>query len=269
MAMQPTPAPNTAAYPGAAPRSGGAAGKPEQLGRFIVIFGTKGGVGKTVVATNLACSLAQRIRKPVCLVDLDMIAVGDACKMLGINATRSIVDLMPALKRAAQAGSGNGADPPLQTPLPIESHIVPPASGVHVMTAVSNPRQINQREATALPLLFHTLKKRYEYVIVDGGKTFYEPLIAAFDAANLILLVASPDVITLYQTKWALGLVESLLFPSSMVKAILNRADSRGGVETKDVRAAIPCEVIGQIPSDGQAVGTAVNQGVPIVTAFG
>jgi len=75
-------------------------------------------------------------------------------------------------------------------------------------------------------------------------------------------------VITLYQTKWALGLVESLLFPSSMVKAVLNRADSRGGVDTRDVRMAIPCEVIGQIPSDGHAVGTAVNQGVPVVTAF-
>src|SRR3989338_892343 len=284
MAMQPTPAPNTAAYPGAAPRSGGAAGKPEQLGRFIVIFGTKGGVGKTVVATNLACSLAQRTRKPVCLVDLDMIAVGDALPIFGIAPTRSIVALMPALRRAAQplsapsdpASAANGGPPAaangaglvLHTPIPIESHIPPHVSGVHVLTALSNPKQINQMDSKALPVLFQALKKRYDYIIVDGGKTFYEPLIAAFDAANLILLVASPDVITLYQTKWALGLVESLLFPSSMVKAVLNRADSRGGVDTRDVRMAIPCEVIGQIPSDGHAVGTAVNQGVPVVTAF-
>jgi pilus assembly protein CpaF len=261
---QPVPAPNGQQRPG------------QPQGRFIVVFGTKGGVGKTVVATNVAASLAQRIRKPVCLVDLDMIAVGDACKMLGVTATRSIVDLMPVLRKALQAAPAGGAngygangDPGLQVPLPIESHVVPHASGVHVLTALTNPRQMNQMDAKALPVLFSALKRRYDYVIVDGGKTFYEPLIAAFDAANLILLVASPDVITLYQTKWALGLVESLMFPSSMVKAVLNRADSRGGVETKDVRVAIPCEVIGQIPSDGHAVGTAVNQGIPVVTAYG
>ncbi len=276
MAMPPAPAPSTRANPVAATPSSGAAGKAEDLSRFIVVFGTKGGVGKTVVATNLAVSLSQRIRKPVCLVDLDLNAVGDACKMLGLNATRSIVDLMPALRRSAQslpdpsdpaAANGTGLVP--HTPIPIESYVTPHASGVHVMTALSNLKQINQMDPKALSLLFHALKTRYEYVIVDGGKTFHEPLISAFDAANLILLVASPDVITLYQTKWALGLVENLCFPSSMVKAILNRADSRGGVETKDVRMAISCEVIGQIPSDGHAVGTAVNQGVPVVTAFG
>ena len=104
-------------------------------GRFIVVFGTKGGVGKTVVATNLAASLAQRIRKPVCLVDLDMIAVGDACKMLGVTATRSIVDLMPVLRKVIQSAPTNGGayagngDFGMQVPLPIDGYVVPHASG--------------------------------------------------------------------------------------------------------------------------------------------
>ncbi|MBI4342593.1 MAG: Flp pilus assembly complex ATPase component TadA, partial [Candidatus Omnitrophica bacterium] len=54
-----------------------------------------------------------------------------------------------------------------------------------------------------------------------------------------------------------------------MVKALLNRAESRGSIGTQDVREVIPCEVIGQIPSDGRTVGTATNQGTPVVTAFG
>ena len=237
------------------------AGTPQaaqpKTGRFIVVFGTKGGVGKTVVATNLAVSLAQRTKKPVCLVDLDVVAVGDVCKMFNLTPSQSIVDLMPVLKRAVPAGT-----------ITLDGAVVPHSSGVHVLSSVTSPRQIPQLDPTALPVLFQALKQRYAYVIVDGGKSFSEALIAAFDAANLILLVVSPDVITLYQTKWALGLVESLLFPSSMVRAVLNRAESRGGVGTKDVRIAIPCEVIGQIPSDGHTVGTAINQGVPVVTAF-
>lgn len=54
-------------------------------GRLLVVFGTKGGVGKTVVATNIAASLAMRLKKPVCLIDLDVMAVGDVAKMLNID----------------------------------------------------------------------------------------------------------------------------------------------------------------------------------------
>jgi septum site-determining protein MinD len=229
-------------------------------GRFIVVFSTKGGVGKTVVATNLAASLAQRLRKPVCLLDLDLIAVGDACKMLNITARRSVADLMPALKRAA-------AEP--TTPIPVEEVSVPHASGVQVVSFLTSPRQLIQLDPKALRVLFQALKRRYEYVIVDGGGNFSEPLIAAFDAANLILLVTSPDVLALSQAKWAMEMFQNLLFPSSMVKAVLNRAESRGGVDTRDALLVIPCEVIGQIPSDGHSVGTSVNQGVPLVSAFG
>jgi Flp pilus assembly CpaF family ATPase len=106
-------------------------------------------------------------------------------------------------------------------------------------------------------------------VVIDAGKALTDVLVSAFDEANLILLVVTPDIVTLYQTKWAMSLIESLLFPSSMVKGVINRAESRGGVGSQDVRVAMPCEVIGEIPSDGRAVGTSVNQGAPVVTSFG
>ncbi len=240
----------------AEPTTGGVP-KPSSTGRLIVVFGTKGGVGKTIVASNLAVSMAQRLRKPVCLVDLDVMAAADVVKVLNVTATRSIIDLLPMLKRA-------------QTPdqISLEGIVAPHSSGVHVLTCLSAPNQIGRLEAKALPAVFQLLKSRYSYVIVDGGKTFSEHLITAFDASNLILMVASPDVITLYQTKWALGVLESLLFPSNMIKGIVNRAESRGGVGGREVRAAIGCEVIAEIPSDGRIVGTSVNQGVPVVTAF-
>lgn len=242
----------------AAEPTGGVVAPRPSVGRLIVVFGTKGGVGKTVVASNLAVSMAQRLRKPVCLVDLDVMAAADVVKVLNVTAPRSIIDLMPLIKRAASPDQ-----------VSLEGIVAPHSSGVHVLTCLSTPNQIGRLDAKALPAVFQILKSRYAYTIVDGGKTFSEHLITAFDASNLILMVASPDVIALYQTKWALGVLESLLFPSSMVKGVLNRAESRGGVGGREVRAAIGCEVIAEIPSDGRIVGTSVNQGVPVVTAFG
>ena len=240
-------------------------------GKLIVVFGTKGGVGKTMVAINIAVCMAQRIKQPVCLVDLDLMAVGDVAKALNLSVTRYIVDVIPALKRATSSTAIAPTALPVAAGGPgvsLDGIVVPHSSGVHVVECLGNPRQLNQVDATALPLFFNELKRRYAYIVVDGGKSFSEPLIVALDAANLILLVATPDVVTLYQTKWALSMLEHLLFPSVMVKAVLNRAESRGAIGTEDTRAAISCEVIGQIPSSGRIVGTSMNQGVPLAVGF-
>lgn len=232
---------------------------PRRIGRQIVVFSTKGGVGKTVVSLNLAVALAQQIRKPVCVVDLDVMAPGDAAKMLRLNPEHSVAELATHIK----------AHPTL-TQLPIEGIITSHTSAnVHLVQCLSDPHDVQKLSSRLLQLLFATLTARYEYVIVDAGKGITDPLITAFDEANLILLVTTPDIVSLYQTKWAMNIIESLMFPPNMVKAILNRAESRGGVGSQDARLAMPCEFIGTIPSDGRTVGLAVNQGVPVVTLHG
>ncbi|MBI3320231.1 MAG: Flp pilus assembly complex ATPase component TadA, partial [Candidatus Omnitrophica bacterium] len=50
-----------------------------------------------------------------------------------------------------------------------------------------------------------------------------------------------------------------------MIKAIINRAESRGHVRSAEVKAHLPVEVIAEIPSDGRLVGLSVNRGQPVV----
>src|SRR3989338_490107 len=187
----------------AAPDSPQAASAPAPTGRCVVLFGNKGGVGKTVVAANLAVALAQTTKKPVCLLDLDLLSMGDLGKMFGLTVQRSLADLVPALKR--------------QTPpdrLGFNEVSLVHSSDVHLFQGLVNPRQAAALEPAALGQLIQLLKSRYEFVIIDGGKAFTVQLIAAFDTCHPILLVATPDVVAMYQTKWAMGIIESLLFPA-------------------------------------------------------
>ena len=78
-------------------------------------------------------------------------------------------------------------------------------------------------------------------------------------------MVATPDVLIVYQTEWSLDTVESLHIPRHMVKLLLNRAERRGGVLGQDLKPALRCEVIGAVPSDGRTAGNSVNRGVPFV----
>ncbi|GAH08614.1 unnamed protein product, partial [marine sediment metagenome] len=114
-------------------------------------------------------------------------------------------------------------------------------------------------------IILGQLKSEYEFIVVDAGSSFTDILIYLLDNSNLILLVGTPDVLSVYQTEWSIDAMESLHFPLNMVKLVLNRAESRGGVRWEDVRSVLRCDVIAHLPSDGRTVGLAVNQGVPFV----
>ena len=66
--------------------------KEIKVAKRIVVFSTKGGTGKTFVATNIAAGLAQA-GKRVALVDLDL-QLGDAAIALGLVPQRTIYDLV-------------------------------------------------------------------------------------------------------------------------------------------------------------------------------
>ncbi len=223
-----------------------------QTCRIISIFGTKGGVGKTLIAANLAVSLA-KLARPVALLDLDLQFGGDVAKMLNLKPKETVFSLIPQLPQLDKVGS-------------LKAHMSHHSSGVDVLPAVSKPREIPRITTARLEIILGLLKSEYEFIIIDAGSFFTDILIYLFDNSNLILLVATPDVISVYQTEWSINTMESLHFPLSMVKIILNRAESRGGVRWEDIRSTLRCEVIAHLPSDGRTVGLAVNRGVPFVS---
>src|SRR5438105_8695625 len=73
-------------------KSGQLAAAPT-AGTVITVFGAKGGIGKSTVATNLAVSLASSTDAAVCIVDLDN-GFGDVCGMLDIKPEQTLVDLI-------------------------------------------------------------------------------------------------------------------------------------------------------------------------------
>ncbi len=219
--------------------------------RVISVFGTKGGVGKTIIAANLAVGFAQFGRRVV-LLDVDLQHGGDLAKMLNLKPRESIFSLIPQLPRLERTGS-------------LKGHMTRHSSGVDILPAVTRPKEISQITTARLEMTLNLLRADYEFIIADAGSSFTDSLICLFDNSNLILLVATPDVLSVYQTEWSLDTMESLHFPLNMVKLVLNRAESRGGVHGEDLKPTLRCDVVASLPSDGRTAGVAVNRGVPFV----
>ncbi len=217
--------------------------------KVITIFSNKGGVGKTFIGVNIACALALR-GKRVLIVDLNLQASQDMARMLNLPPSHCLVDILADME---------------SSPDVIRQNIVTHSSGLHFLPGIKSPRQIGHITADNLRLFFKKASSQYEYIIVDGGSTFSEIFISILDSSNLILLVGTPDILAVYQVKTSLEILQSLHFPLKMVRLILNRAESRGGVAWQEVKKALACEVFSLIPSDGKIVGSALNRGIPCV----
>ena len=217
----------------------------------IVIFSTKGGVGKTLLATNIGVALARKKDQKVLLIDLDLQVVGDMARMLDVKPVRAVVDLISLLK--------NGKD------INIKYFVVNYSPGIDLLAGVLKPQQVPHFQSQYIKEIFNLLSPHYDYIIVDAGRAFSESLISVLSEANLILLVVTPDILSVYQTKWSLDTLQFLHFPLKMVKVVLNRAESLSSISWQEIRLSLPCELISRIPSEGKVVLLALNRGIPVV----
>lgn len=219
--------------------------------RIITVFSNKGGVGKTFTCVNTATALVMAGHK-VLLVDFDFQSGQDMARMLNLAPRQSVIDALPELERA-------------QDPVIIKSFVTRHSSGIDFIPAVTSVRQAGQITSDNTKIFFKKIIAQYDYIIVDVGKSFSDVLLSVLDISNLILLIATPDILAVYQVKWGIEVLQSQHFPLKMVKIILNRSESHGGVAWQEVKAALGLDILTRIPSDGKVVGMALNRGVPCV----
>jgi septum site-determining protein MinD len=236
------------------------------MAQVISIFSTKGGVGKTLITANLAVSLAKDQAKQVCLVDLDLQVVGDMAKMLNLAPQKSMVDLMHIFKKQQESKAKTEAQTTALWPEIKKADFLTRSSlGLDFLPGVIKPQQSGYLYSEQIKDVFAFLSQDYNYIIVDAGKNFTDTFVAVLNQANLILLVVTPDILSVYQTKWALDTLQFLHFPLVMVKLILNRAESVSSISWQEVRTVLPVDIISRIPSEGRIVGLALNAAVPVV----
>ena len=222
--------------------------EPTSRGTVVAVMGTKGGVGKSVIATNLAASMAEQ-GSDVVLVDLDLHS-GDTGIMMSLEPVHTIRDAAAASERLDSSM--------------LAGYLTQHRSGARVLLAPIRPEDSDIVTAARVARVLSLMTDIADVVVVDTPSVWDETTLAAVDASSRILAVTGMDVPSIKNTAVMLGRLEQLGRLNGQVHVVLNRADSKVLVEEKDVEKALGRGVSTRIPSD-RAVPRSVNMGVPIV----
>lgn len=219
-------------------------------GRIITVVSPKGGSGKTIVSTNLAVGLATRAPGQVVLVDLDL-QFGDVSYALGVTPQHTIANAVSAL------------DDLDATTLKV--FLTRHGSGLYALCAPDDPAAGEEIPASAVPRVVGLIASQFDYVVIDTPGGLTEHTLAALDLSTDVVLLADLDVPSARGLRKALDALDMLGMRWPHRHFVLNRADSRVGLDKSGIAAAAGLPVDLELPSS-RHVPLSLNEGRPLLS---
>jgi pilus assembly protein CpaE len=146
----------------------------------------------------------------------------------------------------------------------LQALLTPHSPGLTTLVAPVEPGAADTISAGLVAGILERLKDMYDYVVVDTPPAFDDQVLAAFDASDVIALIATLDIPALKNLKLTLETLELLNYPRERWHIVLNRADSKVGLSINEVEKTLGTAISAQIPSSRDVPAT-INRGVPIV----
>jgi len=217
-------------------------------GKIIDVIGSKGGVGSTTLAVNLAANLAsQNSEQSVALIDMNLL-FGEIPLFLDFKPTYNWGEIVRNISRL---------DATLLMSIlhehPAHLHILP------------SPTQLNNTAEATPEIMEHLLnlmKTIFDYIVVDSGHMTDQTSMKILEMADTVLLVAILSLPCLTNLSKLLQLFYDLGYPEEeRVKVIINRYIKSSDISPKDAESSIEREIFRKIPNDFKLTMSAINQG--------
>jgi len=219
--------------------------------RMIAIHSLRSGIGSSSLAVNLGVGLSVLWRKPTLLLDLTMTA-GQVALMLNMTLKRTWADL-------AHFGPGDLDAEALNSVIGTHD------SGLHFIAAPTFPSEAETIRGETLGAALRLAKSQYEYVVADLPHDFSDATLQALDAADMILMLASPDMASIRAVTAALDTYDKLDYPKDKIKFVLNAVFPQSSLSKDKLEAALGMNAFVTIPYTRNVLVDAINLGQPVV----
>jgi pilus assembly protein CpaE len=238
------------------PEHGGPAtpeGARRRDGRMITIVSGKGGVGKSIIATNLALVLNRPHPGSVVLIDLSL-QFGDVAALLAMTPDGSISEF--AASDVAMT----------------DRHVIQQAlslgpQGLTVLAAPPSPELADYVTTAHLRSLVAELRSTFEIVVADTTSQLSEITLEALENSDHIVLVTDFSVTSVKNTRLIMSVIGVLQVDPERIVVVANHRDAplAGGMDRARIEDFLRHPIAAEIPHDAIAIGGSVSSGVPVV----
>jgi len=222
----------------------------QPLACITVLWGSKGGVGTTTLAINLAIALQSASENRVTVLDASVLA-GTVGVMLNMEPRHTFADLLPRL---------DDLDSEL-----LSSVMATHSSGVRVLLSPAWSANGDGLQPQQLECILSWLQQSSDYVIVDTSPSLDHSTSRVLQLAHQVLLVMTPHMSSLCNAKLFLREIASWGGMVQKVGLLLNRYPVKGCLPLKEIQQALGKSAVAQIPDDEPLVTYSINRGVPFV----
>ena len=221
-------------------------------GQIITVFGSKGGVGATTVAVNLAVSLMQTDANcSAILIDMNTL-FGEIPLFLEMSPKFHWGEITKNIDRLDNTFLSNI----------LATH----QSGVQVLPS---PAYLNGhvRPTPAIMIrLLGLMKQMFDYIIVDGGQSTDDTSLKVLEMSDSLLLITILSLPCLANTNKLLKSFTDLGYAQpERIKVVLNRSMKKGEISLEDAEAGIGKELYWTLPNDFGNTMAAINNGKPLL----
>ncbi len=226
-------------------------GAEVKSGQIITLFGSKGGVGTTTIAVNLAVSLAARKDAPkVALLDMNSF-LGEASMFLGVESAFDWIEVAKNIDRLDATF--------LMSALTLHE------TGVYVLPSPAGISEGFQTNPQVLETMLSFMQTLFDYIIVDSGQFLDDNTKAILKMSHLTLLVFIPSLPCIINMKRIMDTFYKLGYPSeSTVEIIANRSIRNAEVSPREIEAALKKNIFFTLPNDYRNTMSAINLGKPL-----
>ncbi len=233
----------------AGPAYGGPGQAPRTRQHVIAVFGGKGGVGRSVIAANLAIVLHQMTGERVALVDADLQA-GDIHVLLNMNTPSSIDDLREAESLDAEI---------------IHHSMALHESGLLVLRAPLQPESAERFTEEEMRRILIDLRENFDYLVIDLSTAYSEVNLTILEMADQIVLVTTLEITSLNKVTRFFEVADRLGYPEQKIVLVCNRVQSYYGIKPQQLEQQVRHRIAAQLPEENQLMVNAVNRGIPFV----
>jgi pilus assembly protein CpaE len=215
----------------------------------LAFIGAKGGAGTTTLSVNCGVELARRSKRPTAILDLKP-GLGEITLFLGVRSRYSLLDAIDNLHRLDSEF--------------LRELITKHKSGLDILAGSDHFDRPGSGDSAAIEEVLRLLTRQYEYILIDAGSQLNACSTVALYAADIVYLVANPDVPSVRNAQRLLDRISQTAACGDRVRILLNRAAEPFPIPPAQIESVLGRPIDHTFPSDYKTVSTALNSGVPL-----